>query len=476
MFMGVRLRRLREERGLTQAALAGALGLSPSYLNQLENNQRPLTVAVLLKLNAAFGLDVQMFSDEDEARLIAQLREACLDAAPGEELAQAELRSLAMNMPAAARLITGLHQRYRLALDEAHAAVSRLGDDRAGATGSPAPYEEVRDFFYARRNHIVRLDGVAETLAFEEGVRSGSAAEALARRLERRHRVNIEPAAELPSGRQYDPIARRLKLSSRLTEGQRAFQLATQLAFLEYDDLLDRELEGAALSGEAKALARLGLANYFAGAVILPYATILQAAEKSRYDIEALAAQFGVGFETICHRLSTLQRPGAAGVPFIFVRADRAGNISKRQSATDFHFSRLGGSCPLWNLYEAFARPGRLSRQLAEMPDGRRYLWISCTVGGETSAFRRSEPQFAVALGCDLGHAARLTYADGLEFSASSAFAPIGPGCKICDRQDCRQRAFPPLSRPIVVDEATGGGAPYRFGEPAFQNAHEVRS
>lgn len=462
MFMGVRLRRLREERGMTQTALASALGLSPSYLNQLENNQRPLTVAVLLKLNAAFGLDVQMFSDEDEARLVAQLREAGLDAAPGEELAQSELRSLAMNMPAAARLITGLHQRYRQALEQAHVAASRLGDGRDEPAGSPAPYEEVRDFFYAKRNHIVRLDGAAEALALEEGGRPGASAAALTARLERRHRVVVE-ITETRIGRQFDAATRRLRLSERLTEGQRAFQLATQLAFLEYDDLLDLELEGASLSTEARALTRLGLANYFAGAVILPYAAFLQAAERRRYDVEALAAQFNFGFETICHRLSTLQRPGATGVPFIFVRADRAGNISKRQSATDFHFSRLGGSCPLWNLYEAFARPGHLSRQLAEMPDGRRYLWMARTVGGEAAGFRKTEPQFAIALGCDLRHADRLIYADGLDVGPSGAYAPIGPGCKICDRADCRQRAFPPLGRSVVVDDAIGRDAPYRF-------------
>jgi predicted transcriptional regulator/transcriptional regulator with XRE-family HTH domain len=463
MFMGARLRRLREERGLTQAALAAALALSPSYLNQLENNQRPLTVAVLLKLNAAFGLDVQLFSDEDEARLLAQLREAQIDAAEDETLALSELRALAMNMPAAARLITGLNRRYRLALEAAHAASARLGDDRVGSTGPPAPYEAVRDFFYARRNHIAALDDAAEALASAEGLRAGEATPSLAQRLQTRHGVTLALTDEGP-GRRFDAQTRRLILPARLNDGQRAFQIATQLAFLEQGATIETELAGANLTGEALAIGRLGLANYFAGAVLLPYAAILAAAERERYDVERLARRFGVGFETVCHRLSTLQRPGAAGVPLILVRADRAGNISKRQSATDFHFSRLGGSCPLWNLYEAFARPGRVSRQLAEMPDGRRYLWVARTVGGEASGFRETAPQFVVALGCDLRHASRLIYADGLELGASAAFAPIGPGCKVCDRPSCRQRAFPPLGRPLVVDDAVSGGMPYSFG------------
>ncbi|MDP1068811.1 short-chain fatty acyl-CoA regulator family protein, partial [Klebsiella pneumoniae] len=97
-------------------------------------------------------------------------------------------------------------------------------------------------------------------------------------------------------------------------------------------------------STEAAALARIGLASYFAGALVLPYGRFLAAAQELRYDIALLARRFGVSFETVCHRLSTLQRREASGVPFFFVRVDRAGNISKRQSATDFQFSRSGGT------------------------------------------------------------------------------------------------------------------------------------
>ena len=80
IFMGVKLRSLRAERGLSQTALAQALDLSPSYLNQIEQNQRPLTVQVLLKLHRALGVDIQQFSEDDEARLLAALREALADA------------------------------------------------------------------------------------------------------------------------------------------------------------------------------------------------------------------------------------------------------------------------------------------------------------------------------------------------------------------------------------------------------------
>lgn len=464
MFMGVRLRRLREERRLTQAALAGALRISPSYLNQLENNQRPLTASVLIKLTGAFGLDVQIFSDDDEARLLARLREACLDAPGGGDISQSELRELALNMPAVARAIGGLHQRYRDALDQAHAASVRLGDDRGDMPSPPAAHEEVRDVFYARRNHIADLDLAAEALAEEERLTPGGMGSALMERLSRRHRVTvqIENGSDL-AARRYDAQARTLRLARRLSDGQQAFQLATQLAFLEQDDLLQRELAGARLSAEAHALARVGLANYFAGAVILPYGRFLAEAEAGRYDIEMLSERFGVGFETICHRLSTLQRPGAAGVPFIFVRTDRAGNISKRQSATDVHFSRFGGTCPLWNVYEAFAQPDRVSVQLAEMPDGGRYLWIARTVRRAIGGYRGPEKLFAVGLGCELRHAGRLIYSRGLELGDPAAFAPIGLGCKVCDRERCVQRAFPPLGRRLAINQDESRDAPYWY-------------
>ena len=466
-FIGVRLRRLREERRLTQAALASALGLSLSYLNQLENNQRPLTVPVLLKLNAVFGVDVQLFSEDDEARLIGDLRGALSDPVIGEAIATAELRELAANMPAIGRALVSIHHRYRSALEQSAALAVRLGDDRQGilpATVS-TPYEEVRDFFYEHHNHIAPLDEAAEAIAAELARAPGDLEAALTERLEHRHRVRV---ATLPaerdddSQRHFDVSERLLQLSPHLGKGQRAFQMATQLAFLEQKDTIDELVQAGRFgSPDSGRLARIGLANYFAGALILPYGAVLAAAEACRYDIELLGERFGVGFETVCHRLSTLQRSGAQGVPFFFVRVDRAGNISKRQSATDFHFSRVGGTCPLWNVYEAFARPGHILTQVAQMPDGRTYLWVARSVSRGRGGFHAPRKTFAVALGCDLRHAHRLVYSDGLDLTNIAAATPIGAGCRICERPSCPQRAFPPVGRPIAADEARSGFVPY---------------
>jgi len=465
-FIGGRLKRLREDRGLTQAALARMLELSPSYMNQLEKNQRPLTVPVLLRINAVFGVDVQVFSENDEARLIADLRDVFADQDSGGPVSMGDIRDLTANMPGVGRAIVTLHKRYRAASDRADILAARLGAG-GGVTSTPMPFEEVRDYFYRHHNYIDALDRAAERLYAEARLPIGDMAEGLAARLADRHGIRVERTDRDDAGalRTLDPGARVLKLSKTLRPGQAAFQLATQVAFLEAAETIDNLVaEGGFLTDESRALARIGLANHFAGALVMPYGPVLEAAEADRYDIDLLGLRFGVGFETVCHRLSTLQRPEARGVPFFFIRVDRAGNISKRQSATDFHFSRIGGSCPLWNVHAAFAQPGETLTQVARMPDGRTYLWVARTVARGHGGHGTPRKVFAVALGCDLRHADRLVYSDGLDLTNPAAATPIGAGCRVCERPDCPQRAFPPLDKPLRVDETSRRFAPYSAG------------
>ncbi|SDE68688.1 short-chain fatty acyl-CoA regulator family protein [Rhodospira trueperi] len=469
-YIGGRLKRLREDRALTQAKLAQMLDLSPSYVNQLEKNQRPLTVPVLLRINAVFGVDVQVFSEDDEARLMADLTDIFADQDLGRAVAKSDVRALTADMPDVARAIVTMHRRMRAATERADALAARLGGDGGadgGVTTTPMPFEEVRDYFYRHHNYIDALDRQAESVAIAEKLPVGDMVEGLAARLEARHGLRIVRVDGTGAGvlRDLDPDNRVLRLSKTLLPGQAAFQLATQLAFLEAGAAIDRLVaEAGFLTDEARALARIGLANHFAGALIMPYGPMLEAAEVERYDIDLLGRRFGVGFETVCHRLSTLQRPEARGVPFFFIRVDRAGNISKRQSATDFHFSRIGGSCPLWNVYAAFAHPGETLTQVAQMPDGRTYLWVARTVARGRGGHGTPRKVFAVALGCDLRHADRLVYSTGLDLTNPAAATPIGAGCKVCERPDCPQRAFPPLGKPLRIDETSRRFAPYSTG------------
>ncbi len=467
-FMGVRLRRLREERALSQVAVARSLGVSPSYYNQIENNRRPLTVALLVRARDLFGLDAQYFSEESDSRLIVELREALTASAPEESISRAELSEVANNLPAIGRALIAMHRRYQNAVERAEALVTRLGASEHAVSEPLAlmPYEEVRDFFYAHNNYLDDLDETAERISVEIDLLAGDVVARLTARLASQHEVRVvvdRPDDDGPvPQRRYDPRHRVLVLSPYLLPGQRAFQMATQLAFLEAERPIDELARaGAFSSDEARRLARIGLANYFAGALLLPYAAFLEAAERLRYDIERLQHRFGVGFETICHRLSTLQRASARGVPFFFVRVDRAGNISKRQSATAFHFSRVGGTCPLWNVYEAFEKPGQILRQLAKLPDGRVYLWIARTEVRGQGGYGAPRKTFAIGLGCDVRHAPRLVYSRGLDLDDPQAPTPIGVGCKVCERPSCPQRAFPPLGRRLAVDENTSRFDPY---------------
>lgn len=466
--MGVRLRRLREEKQLTQQSLAATLGISASYLSQLEQNQRPLTVPLLLRLNAAFGVDVQTFSDDAEARLVTQLRDALADAdGGGDAIALAEIRELATQMPAVAHHLISLHRRYRDSQERAEAMAAKFGADFVSDPPVRMPYEQVREYFYSRHNHISELDEAAEKIYAAADFKPHSIQIDLAAYLATRHGVRLVHDEGETAQRRYNPKDRTLHLSPGLRQGQQAFQMATQLAFLEVGDVIDQLTQGSAFVGdEARMLARIGLANYFAGALILPYHAFLQAAEAERYDIEKLERIFGVRFETICHRLSTLQCPDARGIPFFFIRVDRAGNISKRQSATDFHFSRVGGSCPLWSVYEAFAQPARVLTQIAQMPDGRTYLWIARTVGRESPGYGMPAKTLAVGLGCDIRHASRLVYARGLDISNPDAATPIGAGCRICERSACPQRAFPTLGRALAIDENRSVLNPYPGATP----------
>ncbi|MEU2291446.1 short-chain fatty acyl-CoA regulator family protein [Streptomyces bacillaris] len=488
-YAGARLRRLREERGLSQAELARMLAISPSYLNQMEHDSRPLTVPVLLRLTEAFGVDPGFFSERDTTRVLADLREALADEVGAARVSAAELSELASRLPGVANVLLDLGRRNQaLAGRLAEAAELRGG----GGTELPrSPHEEIREFFYRRQNYLHEADLAAEELAAEIGVRPGEVVRALSARLTERHGIRLATADDRqgPSGRHgpgrggrgtrtgprpapprpdtgrlhhYDPDARVLYLSSRLRPGQQAFRMATQLALLEYGAEIARLASEDYDEGSAvRPLARIGVANYFAGALILPYRAFHTAAEEVRYDIERLTDRFGLGYETVCHRLSTLQRPRLRGVPFSFVRVDRAGNMSKRQSATGFHFSRAGGTCPLWNVYEAFAAPGRIHVQIAAMPDGQRYLWTARAVTRHRGGWGEPRKTFAIGLGCEIRHAGRLVYSDGLDLDNASAATPIGMGCRICERLDCPQRAVPPLGQPLAIDENSSTFVPY---------------
>ena len=458
LYAGAKLRELRSKLGLTQKDFAARLGVSLPYLNQMENNNRPVSTTVVLGLATEFGLDVTELSAGDGERMVSDMREALSDPVfQGKMPPLADLRLAASNAPGLARAFLDLHQSYRQTHERLASLDEALG--REDARAAPSPWEEVRDFFHYCDNYIDAVDRAAEYFANREGADRSMQETARAALQKAGVTLRIEDSDTL---RRYDPETAVLHLSSLATPETQTFQLLLQLALISQNTLLEATLDLARFTSDgARDIAKIGLANYFAGAALMPYGRFHRAAQECRHDLEILSNRFGASIEQVAHRLSTLQRPGAKGVPFFFVRVDRAGTITKRHSATRLQFARFGGACPLWNVHRAFETPGRFLRQLAETPDGVRYISLARDISKPAGRFGAPVRRYAIALGCEVGHADQLVYADGLDLGRDNAFEPIGISCRICERKGCHQRAVPPLERQLKVNPDLRDVLPY---------------
>ena len=460
LYAGVRLRELRGQLGLTQKVFAARLGISLPYLNQMENNHRPVSATVVLALVQQFGFDVSNLTTNDAERTVSDMREALADpvfAATTPPLA--DLHLTATNAPALARAFLVLHRAYR----QTHERLASLDDalGRDDTSLRPSPWEDVRDFFHYCDNYLDAIDHAAEHYACPAGIRQDVISLATATLGNQGIKLHFSNIRGL---RAFDPEQHVLTLSDRASAATQRFQLLYQVALTCHNTLLEATLDLARFqTAEARDIAKIGLANYFAGAALLPYRAFQEAALDVRHDLERLADRFGASLEQVAHRLSTLQRPGAKGVPFFFVRVDQAGTITKRHSATRLQFARFGGACPLWNVHQAFETPGRFLRQLAETPDGVRYLCLAREVSKPGGAFQAPVRRYAIGLGCEVTHAQALVYADGLDLRGR--FEPIGISCRICERRTCHQRAVPPLERHLKVNPDRRGVLPYEIAD-----------
>ena len=465
-YLGPRLRVLREGRGLTLEQCAAQLQLSPSYLSQLETNRRPVTATVLIAMAKVFQVDAAEFAVDDQSRLIADLREASVDTPlGGPSPSLAELRLAAATTPTLARQFLALHGAYRRLEDRVQALDDRLGGGNADPSVAPLPYEEIRDFFHYHDNYLDDLDQAAEGLARDLGIQADSGpAPRLEAALRAQHGVTAVNSASEANGVwwRFDPEQRTLHLAVDLPEPTRTFQLATVLARLSLKNTIDAVVRSAGLqSPGSAAVARVACENYAAGALLFPYVDFVNTARALRHDVEQLQRRYRASFEQVCHRLSTLQRPGERGIPFYFVRVDQAGSITKRHSSTRFQFARFGGGCPLWNVHESFAHPGRILVQVAEMPDSVRYLCMARSIIKRSGSFNAPNRYYAIGFGCELSHAADVVYADTLAMRAPPV--PIGINCRLCERPDCQQRSFPPVDRALAVPGNERSVVPYEF-------------
>ncbi len=534
--LGSKVRRLRRERRQTQVELAERLGISASYLNLIEHNQRPLTLALLARLAEIYDIDLETFSADEEARLAAELQEAFSDPLfEDDKPTQRELHELVSLSPTLSRSVLALYRAYRSLHDDLQALADRLSGDAylslsthelrtlltsvrsfseilldsrdlapdqrrrfqeivleeserltelvdemlefAGLPGSEegsgalAPGEEAVEFLRRWNNYFPALEEAAESLRRELDAGPGDLFGALAAHLDRRHGIAVETASR-DGGERWilDEEQGRLILDEALPTASRAFLAARLAGLREAREAIEDILAEAGLSGPAAlAACREQLARYFAGAVMMPYGPFHAAVRETRYDLELLQHRFAASLEQVCHRLTTLSRPGASGVPFHFLRIDIAGNISKRYPGSSLPIPRYGGACPRWNIHAAFMAPGKILRQMGRLPDGTVYFSIARTIRKPGRGFREPDNYLAVGLGCEIANARELVYADGLDLSNPAAAVPIGVNCRVCERTDCAQRAFPPLlHRPEAEPrQAAGASAPARRGRAA---------
>jgi predicted transcriptional regulator/DNA-binding XRE family transcriptional regulator len=457
------LKRLRRERGLNQSQMADQLGISGSYLNHLERNQRPVTAGILLRLAEAFDVDVKAFAAEGgDSGGATQLAEIYSDPMLADlGVSRYELVELADNAPSVAEGIARLYTALREVRRHPEKAETGGSDPRVLIT----PETWVRDYIQAQRNHYPELEEASETLggALAHPL---SLSEPLRQRLKAAWGVEVrvvDPEVLEDASQHYDGQRRVLMLSSLLRPENRTFGIAYQLALLEFAPILERMLESARPPDPgSRRLLHMSFANYAAGAIMMPYGKFLRAAEEHRYAIDRLTAQFGANVEQVAHRFTTLGRPNAKGVPFFMLRVDPAGNISKRYAGEAFPFSHFGGTCPRWHLHTAFQTPGQTIRQLIETPDGQRFFTISRTIERPIRPDLRDDALLAVGLGCDVKHAHRIAYADGLDLVRTPA-TPVGPACAICPRLQCAYRATPPAGRMLAVEENRKSISPYPF-------------
>jgi len=466
IFLGRRIRSLRTRIGLSQADLAKRLGISSSYLNLLEHDRRPVTAPLLLELARVLDIDLRVLSGGSaDVELLSTLTEIFGEPLfEDHPLTATDLSAIVASNPDVARAIVRLHQAYVSTRTSLETLGHRLLDDPqelGNIDRARLSSEQVSDFIQRRGNYFPTLETEADRLLEASGGDSEDLFGRLTRYLERAHgvRVRILTVGEMRGAvRRFDSARRELHLSEVLRRGSRNFQLAVQAALLGSPAVLDElTIDPKLTSDESRSLARVALAGYLAGAVLMPYETFHRAAEAERYDIELLGHRFRVGWEQTCHRLTTLRRPGAEGIPFYMLRVDIAGNISKRFSAAGIRFPRFSGLCSLWNVHAAFLQPGRVRVQLSRLPDGHAVLAVARTVQRHSGSYKALEAPYAIGVGCDAAHARRLVYSDGLDVDNLAAAVPIGITCRLCERADCTARAVPSLGGSLRIDENVRG-------------------
>lgn len=469
IFAGARVRKTRKDQGITQSAMAQTLGISASYLNLIESNQRPLTAQVLARLANRFDLDIASLHSVREGDVFPALKQLFSDPLlAGEIPSDPELHELQGLAPNVASAMIKLYRAYRESSERLSGLSTMMARDgiEAVATTARLPIDEVREAFERNPTYFPAIERASVSLA-QEIQDTSNRMSGLQKWLADTHRIEVRilPVETMPMWRRrFDRHTNRLFISERLSPADQMLEVAMEVAQLYAGKTLNEEVEFLKLtSEEAKRVARFEFARLFALAFAMPYDRILSAARQVSYDINILRSRFSVTFAQAAWRLTMLSRHGQSGVPIFVMEIDAAGNRLRKSGTKGFPLNRFGGDCPKLVVHQAFTSPGQIFAEEVITPQDARFIVAGRTVEGLRSGFEDRPQRNALLIGFDVSDAKAVVYGQGLAQTGSRKAVEIGPSCKLCERQGCIARAHPPLTKPLGLDEMVKGLSAFDF-------------
>jgi len=455
--IGYKIKTKRRKLGISQTDMSKKLSISPSYLNLIESGKRKINVDLLLKLANELGIEISDISKTTDTNLYQNLMDVLGDALFEDlDITNFDIKELVNTSPLIAKALVKLGDNYKKKNQDIVSKVENISGKFIDSRKNSFPGEVVSDFIQQNENYFPKLEEFAGT--FNEKIQSNNRVgySSICEYLLNKHRIEVKdvvPDEKKPFTKQFDLSKKIFLVSDYLTLETKKLYAGAQVAQLEANEIIDEYLNSFSFpSEESKKLSKVALLNYAGAAITMPYKPFYEECIKQRYDVELLQNTFAVSFEQVAHRITSLQNPKMKGIPFHMLRADVAGNISKRFSLSGIEIPRYGGACPRWNIYKAFTMPGKINAAISKMPNGKKYVCIARTVEKGIGKHGMEKTLLSIGLGCEAKYAKDFVYADSLNLNDKKTETPIGVNCRTCDRMDCQQRAFPPLHKKFDID------------------------
>jgi len=455
--IGHKIKSKRRKLGILQADMAKKLYISPSYLNLIESGKRKINVDLLLKLSNELGIEMSDISKKTDTNLYQNLMDVLGDNLFEDlDITNFDIKEIVNSNPLIAKALVKLGDNYKKKNLDIVSKVENISGKFIDNQKNSFPGEDVSDFIQENENYFPKLEEFANGIFSEIKNKNRTSYLPLCEYLLKKHKIELKsviPDEKKPFTKKFDPIKKTFLLSDYLTLATKKLHVAAQIAHLDANDILDEYLDTFKFpSEESRKLSKVALLNYTAAAILMPYKLFYKECKEQRYDLELLQNTFATSFEQVAHRVTCLQDPNMKGIPFHMLRADVAGNISKRFSLSGIEIPRYGGACPRWNIYSAFTAPGKIHAAVSKMPDGEKYVCIARTVEKGIAKHGMFKSLLSIGLGCQIKYAKDFVYTDSLNLNDKNTETPIGVNCRTCDRMDCQQRAFPPLHKKFDID------------------------